>query len=101
MTGAITIRGATFEDAQAVRDLTLLDGGEAPQGKILLAFVDGELRAAVGRDDGRVVADPFHLTNDLVELVRMRLAQDRPRRRLRLRPWRGRLAPAMRGEARA
>jgi hypothetical protein len=62
--------------------------------------VDGELRVAVGRSDGRAVADPFHLTADLVKLVRARAAQERP-----LGPgvstWLARLAPAIRGEARA
>ena len=100
MTGAITIRSSAESDFPAIRDLALLDGGAAPEGDALLAFVDGELRVAVGRSDGRAVADPFHLTADLVNLVRARAAQERP-----LGPgvstWLARLGPAIRGEARA
>ena len=75
MTGAITIRSSTESDVPAIRDLALLDGGGAPVGDALLAFVDGELRVAVGRADGAAVADPFHLTADVVELVRARAAR--------------------------
>ncbi|MBN1530112.1 MAG: hypothetical protein JW895_13705 [Thermoleophilaceae bacterium] len=100
MTGAITIRSSTEADAPAIRDLALLDGGRAPRGASLLAFVDGRLRVAVGRADGAVVADPFHLTADIVELVRARAALERPRRR-GAGAWLGRLTPAVRREARA
>ena len=101
MTGAITIRNSTEYDVPAIRDLALLDGGSAPRGEALLAFVDGELRAAVGRADGRVVADPFHLTADLVALVRARAEQQRPPHHHGVTSWLSRLAPAVRGEARA
>ena len=67
---AITIRNSNLGDLPAVHELAQLDGGVEPQGDMLLAFVDGTLRVAVGRMDGRVVADPFHLTRDLVELVK-------------------------------
>ncbi len=80
MTGAITIRSSTDADAPAIRDLALLDGGSAPAGDALLAFVDGQLRVAVGRADGAVVADPFHLTADIVELVRARARHRAPAR---------------------
>jgi hypothetical protein len=99
MTGTITIRSATDSDVPAIRDLALLDGGVAPRGETLLAYVDGELRVAVGRD-GTVVADPFHLTADIVELVRAQAALDRPRTH-GVPGWISRLAPAIRGEARA
>lgn len=100
MTGTITIRSSTLGDVPAILDLALLDGGEAPAGGALLAFVDGELRAALGRADGRAVADPFHLTADLVTLLRTRVGQERPhapgRRRLI-----ARLTPALRREVQA
>ena len=102
MTGAITIRRSTDADAPAIRDLALLDGRSAPRGEALLAFVDGELRAAVGRSDGAAVADPFHLTDDIVELVRARARLERPRPQGRGMPgWLSRLAPAVHGEVRA
>jgi hypothetical protein len=100
MTGEITIRSSTPADASAIRDLALLDGGRAPHGAALLAYVDGQLRVAVGKGDGAAVSDPFHLTADLVSLVRERMAQERRRER----PAHGllaRLAPLTRSEARA
>ena len=100
MTGAITIRRSTDADAPAIRDLALLDGGTAPTGEALLAFADGELRAAVGRADDAVVADPFHLTDDIVELVRARARLERPQGH-GVPGWLSRLAPSVRGEARA
>jgi hypothetical protein len=100
MTGAITIRSSTDADAPAIRDLALLDGGSAPVGDALLAFVDGQLRVAVGRVDDAVVADPFHLTADIVELVRARARLERPHGH-GVPGWLSRLAPAIRGEARA
>ena len=100
MAGAITIRSSQESDFPAIRDLALLDGGAAPEGDALLAFVDGELRVAVGRSDGRAVADPFHLTADLVKLVRARAAQERPQAPM-IPAWLSRLAPATRREARA
>ena len=35
-----------------------------------MAYVDGELRAALGLADGRTVADPFHATGDALRLLR-------------------------------
>jgi hypothetical protein len=77
MKGTITIRDSTSGDVPAILDLALLDGGEPPKGEALLAFVDGELRAAVSRADGAAVSDPFHLTADLVKLLRTQIAQER------------------------
>jgi hypothetical protein len=78
MSGAITIRAATAADVAAVRRLARLDDRLAPAGEAMLGFEDDQLRVAVGRLDGRVVADPFHLTDGLVDLVRTRAAQTRP-----------------------
>ncbi len=97
---AITIRGSTLSDLPAVHELAQLDGGVEPQGDMLLAFVDGKLRVAVGRMDGRVVADPFHLTRNIVDLVRAHMARERPRGG-GVHGWLGRLAPAARREVRA
>jgi hypothetical protein len=69
MESAITIRQATEEDRPAVWRLAALDDRRAPRGEALLAFVDGELRAAVGLDGRRAVADPFHRTDRLVRLL--------------------------------
>ena len=97
---AITIRNSNLSDLPAVHELAQLDGGVEPQGDMLLAFVDGALRVAVGRMDARVVADPFHLTRDLVELVKAHMASERPRGGT-VHGWLARLGPATRREVRA
>jgi hypothetical protein len=72
MRDAITIRPSTETDRSAIWRLAALDDRPAPRGKALLGFVDGELRAAVPLASGQAVADPFHLTNDVVELLQVR-----------------------------
>jgi hypothetical protein len=75
MRDTITIRPSTYADESAIQRLAALDDRLPPQGDALLAFVDQELRAAMSlRGDG-VVADPFHLTDELVELLRFRALQ--------------------------
>jgi hypothetical protein len=76
MRDAITIRRSTEADRSALVRLAQLDNRRVPQGASLLAYVDGELRAAVPLDRrGEAVADPFHLTRDVVELLRLRANQ--------------------------
>jgi hypothetical protein len=77
MRDAITIRRATKADSDEIFRLALLDDRAAPKGEAMLAFVDGELRAAVPiqKRDG-VVADPFHLTADVVHLLELRAGQE-------------------------
>ena len=67
---SIFITHSVEGDADAIRRLALLDDRRPPHGPALLAYVGGELRAAVGILDGQVVADPFHRTADIVELLR-------------------------------
>ena len=67
----ITITHSVAADADAIRRLALLDDRRPPHGPALLAYVGGELRAAVGILDGQVVADPFRLTADIVEMLRL------------------------------
>jgi hypothetical protein len=71
MEGAITIRLSTAADHDEIVRLATLDSSRPPFGDAALAFVDGELRAAVALDSGDAVADPFHPTAELVELLRM------------------------------
>jgi hypothetical protein len=40
----------------------------------LVAEIDGQIRAVIGTD-GRVVADPFQRTADVVEILELRRAQ--------------------------
>ena len=67
---SIFITHSVDGDDDAIRRLALLDDRRPPHGPALLAYVGGELRAAVGILDGQVVADPFHRTADIVELLR-------------------------------
>lgn len=70
MTEPITIAHSTDADASKIRRLALLDDRRPPAGPALLAYVDGELRAAVGLRDGHAVADPFRPTAEIVDLLR-------------------------------
>ena len=91
----VTIRRYRPEDERALILLSQRDSATPPQGERLLAFVDGDLRAAISLIDGRIVADPFAATAGLVELLEARARQLglrahglrgwRPRRRRRLR----------------
>ena len=76
MSDAITITHSTSANSEDVWRLALLDDRRAPDGPALLAYVDGELRAAVGLVDGRAIADPFHPTAELVEILRFQARQE-------------------------
>ena len=76
MSEPITITHSTEADVPSVRRLAALDDRRPPNGPALLAYVDGELRAAVGLLDGQTVADPFHRTADIVELLRLQARQE-------------------------
>ncbi len=69
MTDPITIIHSTEDNSQELWRLAALDDRRAPTGPALLAYVGGELRAAVGIVDGRAVADPFHPTAEIVEIL--------------------------------
>ena len=93
LTTPITIRLATPDDQLGVARLAALDSADSvPSGQVLLAEVDGELRAALSLHDGSAIADPFHLTLHILELLRTRAAAEtahgrrrRARSRFRLR----------------
>jgi hypothetical protein len=70
---SLTIRWATADDAAALSRLAALDSSEVPIGRLLVAEVDGELRAAVPATAGPGIADPFRPTADLVALLEMRV----------------------------
>ena len=69
---AITIRRATEDDAPALRRLAQLDGARLPDGDLLVAEADGELRAALRISDRAYVADPFFPSKPLVGLLDVR-----------------------------
>jgi hypothetical protein len=84
MNNPITIRRSASGDAAAVARIAALDSGRAPEGDAMLAFVGGELRAVLPLDGGRPLADPFHRTAELVELLRYSVGADRAPRKRRI-----------------
>ena len=71
----LIIREATCADYEALERLAQLDSAPTPTGQVLVAAVDGELRAALPLDGGRSVADPFHPTAALTSLLVLRARQ--------------------------
>jgi hypothetical protein len=91
----ITIRRAYADDDLALLRLAALDSADSvPEGPLLVAELDGELRAAMSLSTGAAIADPFTRTADVLELMRLHASAIRRRE---LRPRRGAwrlLAPA-------
>jgi hypothetical protein len=85
---SVTIRIATADDAQALATLAQLDSAVVPPSPALIAEQCGQPRAAMSLRDGSSIADPFHRTAAIVELLSLRAAHlraDRPTRAGRLR----------------
>ena len=85
---AVTLRLGTTADMPALKRLATLDSTDVPAAPFLLAEVGGELRAAVSLTDRQTVADPFHPTAPLEQLLLRRAEQllgDRSPRVRRLR----------------
>jgi hypothetical protein len=75
----MVLRADRPNDEQALRRLAALDSVRPIKGRAILAEVDGRAVAAIGLDDGKVVADPFEHTADVVELLRVRADRLEPR----------------------
>ena len=86
----LTIRPADLADLAALDRLAALDTASPPTGDVLVAEVGRELWAAVEVDSGAAIADPFHPSADLVELLRLHA---RGRARSAPRAGLGRLLP--------
>ena len=88
---SVTLRFASPANQGPLARLAELDSSTPPAQPVLLAEVDGQLRAALAVADGTVVADPFHPTTDLIDLLRSRARQldaaPRIRHSRRLRSW--------------
>lgn len=69
---AFTLRLSRPADARALEELAQLDCARPLHGPHLVAEVGGTLRAAISLTDGVVIADPFHRTTAMVELLRAR-----------------------------
>ena len=88
---SVTLRIGSLADQGPLARLAELDSAAPPPLPVLLAEVDGQLRAALALTGGAVVADPFHPTADLIDLLHARATQLgatlRIRRSRRLRSW--------------
>jgi hypothetical protein len=76
---SITIRQSVPSDFEAVERLAALDSGRVPSGRTLVALENGEIRAVLPLDGSRPLADPFHPTAELVEMLRVAAVPEKPR----------------------
>jgi len=72
----LTIRQATDADAPQITRLAQLDAKRTPRGDVLIALAGGTPIAALSVGDGHAVADPFSLSSEAVQLLRLRAAQE-------------------------
>ena len=75
----VTVREADASDRTRLARLAQLDSASVPDGTLVVAEVEGEMRAAVAVGSGMTIADPFHRTAELVALARTRADQIRAR----------------------
>lgn len=92
---AITIRLAAAEDADRLATLAQLDSATVPQEPVLIAEEGGRLRAAISLRDGSAIADPFHRTAAILQLLSARAAHLRADEPTRARRIRGLVARAV------
>lgn len=71
----LTLRLATSADGSALARLADLEQTARPADPVLLGEVMQRPVAALSLSDGRVVADPFTPTAELIELMRLRARQ--------------------------
>ena len=78
----LSLRLCRPADDPALERLAELEGRPVPDGRHLVAEVNGELVASLPLVGGDVLADPFRATAHLLPLLRLRAAQldDQPRR---------------------
>ncbi len=73
--GPIVIRVATANDRASLERLAALDSTDRPTGTTLIVERLERPVAALSLSDGRVVADPFIATRDIVALLTLRAQQ--------------------------
>jgi hypothetical protein len=71
----LTLRLATSADRSALARLAELEQTTAPAEPLLLGVMMQRPVAALSLRDGRVIADPFTPTAELIELLRLRARQ--------------------------
>jgi hypothetical protein len=83
----VTIREAERADVPALRRLAQRDSASMIERPAIVALREGEPRAALSMRNGAVIADPFHRTAELVELLEAHArALDHSIRRASIRP---------------
>jgi len=80
---AITIRLANPDDHAALARLAALDSATVPAAPVLIAEANAQARAALSLRDGAAVANPFHPSTAVLELLYARADQLRGDRRPR------------------
>ena len=73
--GDVTVRPADYSDAAALTRLAALDDARLPDGPMLVAEAGDQPVAALPLQGGRAIADPFHRTTALVEMLDLRARQ--------------------------
>lgn len=76
---AVVIRMADEGDAAAIQRIAELDSTTPFTGAALIAELDDELVAAVSLATWREIADPFVPTKEILDLLRIRARQLKPR----------------------
>ena len=71
----VTVRLADSDDTRALLRLATLDSASLPAGPIVLAESGREMVAAVPVTGGPAIADPFHRTAAVVEMLELRAEQ--------------------------
>ena len=66
----VTLRSAEDADRDSLDRLAQLDSRPLPPGPHLVAEREGRIEAAICLVTGELVADPFHRTTELCELLR-------------------------------
>lgn len=77
---ALSVRLADEGDRTTVEQLAELDSATVPCGRLLIGMVGHTPAAALSLVDGRVVANPFTPTRELIALMRLRARQLEVRR---------------------
>jgi hypothetical protein len=80
MDSTLTLRRAGTGDEAAIARVAALDSCRPPAGVMMIAELDDQVVAAISFD-GKVVADPFERTADIVQALRLRQEQLSPARR--------------------
>jgi hypothetical protein len=79
-TASLVLRPATSADTADLERLAALDSARPLAGEVMLAHVDGDVRAALSLETGRAVADPFYPSLELIPLLRAAVGERSSRR---------------------